>query len=265
MSHTSPSESGFTLIELLLVIALIPLVVGSFIFTLYEVSNSSSHKAFQLDMDDDSRQAMHSIEQDVRTATAFHSEIPASFTDAYGPDNTGSDWSFAGSSSDLRVLLLTKVATTSISGNGNRTPVYIDSPTYNCTTELLLNPPLLYMVVYFVRDRTLYRRILTDTNSPTCGETMTQKQSCPGDLSDSWDASCLARDEVRAHNVSSFKIDYYSQRQTTPASAVYTDPLPADMTMLDDAEITLGLAGDTGYRASQNSIQTLRIARLNKL
>lgn len=264
MLRTKRYEDGFTLVELIVVITLIPLIIAAFISTLYGIVNDGQQQTFQLKLDEDARDAIHSIEQDIRTGTSFAASIPTTFTDPYGPDNAGTAWSFSGSSVSSRSLLIMGLATTASNQSQNRTPIYVDGPVYNCTTEIGLNPILPVMTIYFVRDRVLYRRILTDTTSIVCGGVMSQKQSCPIELMGSWNIVCRARDEVRARNVSSLQIDYYRERQTTPEAGVYADPSAENMALLDDAEVTLTLTG-TGGNQGRTTTQKLRIARLNKL
>jgi hypothetical protein len=159
--------------------------------------------------------------------------------------------------------MLSNVATTQNRSTDTRTPVYTDGPTFNCTTEMVFNPLQTYLIVYFVRSQKLYRRIITDTTTPLCNGPDSQKQSCPPELSGSWNAICKARDEIIASDVSTFSVDYYSLRDTSPMATIYSSPDPEDMDVIDDAEITLGLSRGAGS-STVTSSQTLRIARLNQ-
>ena len=250
------------MIELLVTITLIPIVVLTFITMLYVVIYEGKRQAAQVELEEDVRLAISSVENDVRVSTSFETVIASPFSDPYGPDNAGAAWSFAGAGSSSRALILSGISTSTNSGSASRMPVYSDGPTYNCTTEMSLNPVLQYVTIIYLRDQTLYRRLLTDTTTTRCTPTIAQKQTCPGSLTGTWPTICKARDEVLARNVTSFSVDYYVERAATPTD-VYSDPTPENMSLMDDALITLTLTG-TGTGKDATTTQSLRIARLNK-
>ncbi|MDO4773741.1 MAG: prepilin-type N-terminal cleavage/methylation domain-containing protein [Candidatus Saccharibacteria bacterium] len=216
------NQHGMTVIELMvsLVVIMVILLTFSVIFThAYTdilVSNAKTTLASR------TMHALSFIEHDVRTAREFLETAPSVYNDPYGP-TPGAQWNHRGNGSKSRVLLLDQYATTSPSLSPHRLPVYTRG-TFACHDihQKRYNPQLHYLSLYFVKDRTLYRRILTDTTTPLCpGETQAQRQSCPPQLHPaSRHHSCQARDEVIATDVEEFIVQYHTQ--TSPITDAYT-------------------------------------------
>lgn len=264
MRRINSYSSGFTIVELNVVIIMIPIIIALFILALYQISENNSRQSSKLALNDTLQLAVDTIEKDVKLSNSFAEVLPAEFTDPYGIDNSGTPWNFAGTSSTSRALLLSAVATSQNNLTNTRTPIYNGPTSFNCAEQMTYNPLLTYMVIYFVRNQNLYRRTLTSSDTTLCNGPVYQKQSCPPELSATWNAICKARDEKIASNVVTFSIDYYTLQETSPLSTIYSSPDQEDMKTIDDAEITLGLSRGKGNYAASSS-QTLRIARLNKL
>lgn len=254
--------SGFTVVELTTVIIIIPLIIAIFIMTLYNLSDNSRRDTIQLSLDDRLQFAMDTIESDVRLGSEYYEELPSDFSDSYAP---GTGWSFAGAGENSRVILMARPVTTIDVDRSDQALVYVDSPGFDCTTQLQLNPVLNYMLIYFVDDGDLIRRTLVDSTTTTCdNEAGRQKQSCPRELQATWASGCEARDEIIASDVSQFSVDYYHSRATDPAPDVYTNSDPGDLDDINDAQITLKLSKLAGGKEISSSL-TLRISRLNDI
>lgn len=271
-SFPTRHSAGFTLVELLIVIMIIPILIAGFIFVIFNTVDAMSKSKQQLALTSQVQDAAYIMERDVRLNRGFNTVISSSYSDPYGPNSSGAAWNFAGISSDSRVLILSVPAVTSPSLNGDRDPVYLNSslmtppPTnvYNCTDQLHYNPVLGTRVIYFVRNSTLYRRILTNTTSPTCNnEKQYQKQSCPPELRSTWNSICKAADEVIAKNVTQFSVDYYTDQDSAPISGQYSSSAPDALSDADSIGVTIKnerrIAGQP-----VNGIVQLRMTKANE-
>lgn len=238
---------GFTIVELVIVITVLGLIFPLSIM----IVNNYKDTVFSDDKVKSSvltQRALYYMDDSVRVASAFLTGVPSPYIDAYGPHNAGSSgseaWSYKGDSASSRVLITQSYATTVNSSNTGRLPVYENTAAFNCTTQMHYQPQLPFITVYFIKDSTLYKRILTDTTTALCaGNTQQQKQSCPPYVAKaSLDASCQARDEVLDTNVSSFSIAYYqlsSAGVSTQLDATYTSTDPTVLSTADYAIATL--------------------------
>ncbi len=271
MQRTSPTKrkfsAGMTIVELAVVVAVMPLVISLFIYAVYSGVDSASLSKIRVELASRAGDAMDVIERDVRYSLAYNKTVPAAYTDPYGANNSGTSgsqaWSFKGvpESATQRILILSAPSTTVSPVSSARVPVYL-AGSFSCVTQMALNDILPNVVLYFVRDNVLYRRILTDTAATTCNGPQIQKQSCPGNVNP-WDAICAAKDEALAEDVSGFAIDYYVERVTTPISDAYTSSDDAILNTADDVSVSLTLgrlfAGDTVEATS-----TLRVSKVNQ-
>lgn len=246
INSSSNSNRGFTVVELVVGIVIIAVMFPLFTFIL-----NMYHDAHYLDeknkMSSEAAQALWYIEDSIRISNAFMTHVPSNFQDNYGPNNLGTDggqaWSYKGTSATNRVLITRNYATTANPLNSGRQPVFVNSGTFNCTTEMFYQPQLTYIAIYFVRNNTLYYRVLTDKTTALCpGNTQQQKLSCPPEITSGRHASCDTNDEILATNVSDFSVKYYrivqnaADEQLDPS---YTSTDPDVLLSADYAEVTL--------------------------
>lgn len=244
-TRQSSSKSGFTIVELLVVTAVLGIIITVLFYSLIiayrEVSTLNDVETATKDL----YSALWYFDDSVRVSNTFLMSVPSPYTDPYGPHNIGSSggeaWSYKGDSSTSRVLMTKSYATSANLFGTGRGPVYAQSVTYNCTTQLHYQPQLSYVSIFFLRNSTLYKRILTDTTTTLCpGNSQFQKQSCPPYISrGTWNPLCLTQDEVLANNISEFKVGYY---QTTSAgTGIQIDPTytATDPSTLDAADYVI--------------------------
>lgn len=257
MNHTN-HETGYTLIELLTTMVILAILAGSVFMIYMDSYRDSTRKSVQATLDSSSQIAMSVIEHDIRYSFSYNTALPIGFTDPYGSDNSGTPITYKGASATSRALILAQYATTTNSLSNTRQSIYIQA-TFNCGTNMYDNPKLPYTILYFIRNSTLYRRILTDTTTSTCNPPQYQKQSCPPEVTP-WNMLCKTADEVIADHVTNFSVSYYSGSDTTPTD-VYSSSDPAILDTMDSAEITLTLAPQGGGPLS-SSIK-MRVAKVN--
>jgi prepilin-type N-terminal cleavage/methylation domain-containing protein len=247
---------GVTLIEITIVITILPLIITAFILVLDKTLGDAKTVAAQSTYDITSSLAIDRMEDDVRASTAFNSSVSAPYSDPYQPV---AGWNYVGTGSTDRVMILSLPATTVRENATTRSVAYQDSATYDCATQLTLNPIMTYRAIYFVNNATLYKRFLTDTTTPTCA-TQIQKQTCPSASIASWPSICKARDEVIAEDVLAFSVDYHQDRSADALPNQYTDT--GALSIARAATITLKIGKITNSK-STTSTQTLRIVRMN--
>lgn len=261
-------QSGMTIVEIVVVMTVLGILfpVFSFILATYRDTYSLND---QVTMNSATKQALWYMDDKVRVAYSFSATVPSPFTDAYGPHDAGTAgaeaWSYKGDSSTSRVLITKSYATTTNALNSGRQPVFMNTPEFNCTTEMSYQPQLPFMTVYFVKDETLYRRVLTDTTSALCaGNVQQQKQSCPPYITSGLHASCQANDEVLLSNVSNFSVAYYQVSQagsSTQIDSGYTSIDPDILIEADYAVVTIGTSTRGGTVTNE---VTQRMTKVNQ-
>lgn len=284
--HTK--QAGYTLVELLVAILLVGVVLSVFISAQLSMANTATRQRAQLSMISESQTALSIIERDVRLALAFETTLPAPFSDTYGPTNTNEgwtgSWTYKGNipsdpGSPQKALILRQNSSVLHPFALNRTPVYIQGfvtnpyaatePTYNCTTgvsgALTINYKLPYIQLYFVRNNTLYRRIITDTATALCNGPQYQKTSCPRE--DTTPAtSCKAKDEAIAQNVKAFSVTYYEQLDTPTPTFIdlnaYNSSDPAIFKEVTNVLVSITLEERPAGKP-ETVTQTIRVSRIN--
>ena len=240
--------SAFTLVELLIAMTVGAIALAIFYNVLMSAFNSSSATNKQVRATTDIKRALNFMDNDTVLTTDFLTAVPSQYDDAYGPHRLGTDgseaWSYKGSSADNRVLLLQNLATTQNGGGSDRRPIYINSPSFNCSDTMSRQPKLMYAAIYFVYQETLYRRLLTDKSQTLCpGQTPYQQQTCPPDINHAtWDSSCQANDIVLATNVTKFEVSYYQSGDTLGGTLVdgqYTSSDPDVLTIANVVQVTI--------------------------
>lgn len=257
-----------TIVEVLVVIVILGVLFPIFSFILATYRDTYTLED-QLKMNTSTKQALWYIDDNVRVASAFMATVPSPFTDAYGAHNEGTAgaeaWSYKGDSGSNRVLITKSYATTTNSFNTGRQPVFMDTPEFNCTTQMNYQPQLPFTSVYFVNDETLYRRVLTDTTSALCaGNAQQQKQSCPPYITSGLHASCQANDEALLANVTTFSLAYYQVSQDGSSTAIdpgYTSTDPEILAEADYAILTIGTSTRGGTVTNE---VTQRITKVNQ-
>lgn len=254
LTKASMARRGFTVVELLIVIVVLggvfPLLLGLLINTYKDTFFLDDGVKANAQM----RQALWYMDDSIRVAGAFRATVPNQFADAYGPHNLGASggeaWSYKGDSPASRVLIVQSYATTVNPLNTGRQPVFIDSSNFNCTTQMYYQPQLTFITIYFVKDKTLYKRILTDTTTPLCsGNTQQQRRTCPAYITSGRHASCQANDETLLTNVGSFSVSYYQNTQdgaAVPVDPAYTSNDPDILSAADYALVTLATHTKSG-------------------
>ena len=250
MRHSN--QSGFTIVELMVttfVMFIVVVVFGGIISASYRQAIAADALA---SMTRDMHVTMDAIEMDVLASVEIASTSrrgDMNMLDRYGysavsnPAPTLQTWKYFGGGSNKRALLLIQYATNLRRGARSREVVYAATKRFNCSTERRLQPKYRQMVVYFMRDNTLYRRVIFDdikserykalgvNASAICGTGDENNefwrkiavQSIPPQSSEFTGGATLGRslyrDETIARNVSAFDVQYF--KDDTPIANQY--------------------------------------------
>lgn len=263
-------RKGMTLAEVAIVIVVLGIIFPVFMMLIV----NSYRDTFALD--DKQRtssqimQALWYIEDTITNASTFLTTVPAPYVDPYGKNNAGTAgveaWSYKGTSATDRVLISLNYATTTNALNTGRQPVFKNTIAFNCTTEMSYQPQLTYATVFFVKDSTLYKRIITDRTSALCpGNVQYQKLTCPPYITGTGrNAACQANDEVLVNNVSNFAVDYFQLTAAgsgTPVDPGHTSTDPDVLNEADYVIVTIGAIPRAGVPASE---LTQRMTKVNQ-
>lgn len=264
------SEKGFTIVELSLVIVLLGILFPMFSYFLVSMYRDAYYLNDKVKSSSEITQALSYMEEGVRSANAFQTGIQGVFSDFYGPHDLGTAgaqaWSYKGDSATNRVLITQNYSTTTNAFNSGRQPVFTNKPGFNCTTQIYYQKQLTYMAIYFVKDGTLYRRLLTDKTTPLCpSNTQQQKQTCPPYISDATrDSSCEAYDEALANNVTNFTAEYFQvsvDGVSTQIDPSYTSTDATVLSVADYVNVTIAISSRGG---SVTNTLTQRMTKVNQ-
>jgi len=172
MRHISTNKSaGFTIVEMIVIAPVVILVIGVFIYAIVimtgDVLATRSANKVAYDIQD----ALNRIESDVKSSNGW---LLSSFsTNPQGLNNDGT--AFQSSNS---VLILSTFAINDNPLSSNRSLVYKNNAPNPCgSTNIDQNDPITLNIVYFIKDSTLWRRIVGPPNIDDykgCDATKTQ-------------------------------------------------------------------------------------------
>jgi type II secretory pathway pseudopilin PulG len=275
-------SSGFTIVELVIAIPVILIVMGVIMGFLITLLNDLSTQRVKQSVSIAGVSAVQQIESDIKLSSAFLKGVDSSsYTDYYGPSavsitsspaNKSSLWKHNGEAANtaapyVRTLILYTYATTANPLADTRSPVYIDGSSDGSACSgmyLYANQVLRNTVIYFVRDGSLFRRVLTIPDSVTkrCGGASAsfQVQSCP--VTQTTKASnCVVDDTELLRNVSEFSVDYLASSITRdPITTAYSS---TSSTILEGAmAVKITIKHKLDESPQVNSISTI-VTRLN--
>lgn len=263
-------QRGFTLVEMLVVAPIVILAIGAFLSAIIamtgEVLASRASNMLSYNVQD----ALNRIEQDVKLSSGFLA------TNTVIGDNQGyNDDSTAFTNIDGTSLILSVVATNTNPVSADSSYVYLkDKP--NACSNPQYNTPLIYNVVYFIKNDTLYRRTLMPLTYADLGTVCTppwQQPSCSPSFMDSpagqaGTTFCRTKDVqlVEGVTAANFNIQYYNGESTSsvnqPASSATT---VADRTAALKAATTVGVSINAQQTASGRPIERSAIIRVSRL
>lgn len=263
MESRSRSHPGFTLVEITVVISITLIIMLMMFDSIWSMFIESNAQRIRLSIDYDKQTALSIIESDVSTAAQFAPSLDSGISDVYAPSG---GWSYVGTSSTNRNLILSAYSTTTNPLDNNRSPAFIgDASAGQCdAAHIYLNDIQRYDIVYFVQNGNLYRRKLVNANAKTCASQY-EVTSCPSlsDLSSGTrDASCKADDELILKHVTQFSIDYYGLISDTVPLSAYSGNGSSYVNNATNIAVTITVSMQTSGK-SITSQSVWRVVKLN--
>lgn len=270
-------NSAFTLVEVMVVSPIIILIIGVFVSTIVnmtgEVLSSRSSNKQVYDIQD----ALDRIEKDIKLSESFlatNSITPLQSPQGY--DNETGNFQNASSSNGNSIILKTN-ATTKNPNLINSGVVYLNNSPNACSSsrELLAqNSKMSINIIYFVKNKTLWRRVIMPSNYETAGcdintlSTVTpwQQPSCDPTRTDS---ICKSKDVKLVEGIDSvndFNIDYYNNPDSTTENSVASDNSQSEIirgTSLSSVNTAVITIKSSIVTAGRNSIQAGTIRAVN--
>jgi hypothetical protein len=272
------TNRGFTIVELLIIAPIVILFLGGFITAIVNMTGdvlaSRSSSALVYDIQD----SLDRIEQDVKLSSTFlaiNNKTPLTSPQGYNNDTTNFT-NIDSVKGDM--LILNSLAT-----NGNpllatSSLFYLDDQPNDCTsTQLNQNIPMTMNIVYFVKDGSLWRRVIAPADYNTAGCPVPpalpwQQPSCnPTFMIEQPGSStfCAAQDAKLLESVDpeDFVIEYFNTADATTANSVASsDPDPAVRNTALQSATTVSVSLNIDKIAAGRNINqsgTIRVTRLD--
>ena len=246
MRHMSiNNQRGFTLVEIAVIapmMILIALAIVAVLVTL--VSSTVAPNAKGLLMQQQER-AFDAIENDINNSSALISSLPANFSDSVASDYASPPTGTI----VLRIQGYDQIQNPNDTTGTKVIPAFKDTAACSNITDLNATNIAPVVVIYFVRNNTLYRRtLIEDVASSTCGTKLAKETGCSS-------GSCTPDIQlVQGDSIKTFSVTYYT---TITGNVTTSDPTAAKSAKITITS-TLDAGGDTiEYTAN------IRAARLN--
>jgi prepilin-type N-terminal cleavage/methylation domain-containing protein len=208
------ASAGFTLIELIITMGILALLAGLLFGPMDDLYVSNTRNLKSIVQVGDTRSALRAVQQQVELSNAF---LPGNVVN---DPLRSTPWASTGG----EVLITSNYATTTDATGSKK----ILTAGVTCAAES-------NNIVYFVDNRTLYRRTLTNRNVVApCGTGVDwdQRHTCtPGNTN----AKCQGSDAKLADNVTQFSVEYYEFPYTSTPLGSPTNAKTVMLTLTTDA------------------------------
>jgi len=232
-------KRGFTIVEMLIVAPIVILVIGVFISAIVSmtgdalVAKGSNTLAYNI------KDSLSRIKQDIKDSGAFLATNNVSLTSPQGYNNDTTNFHNADSTNGT-MLILNSYATTKNPLDSASNSIYAAGLPNQCdSAQINKNPAVLINIVYFVKNGTLWRRVLAPSNYATVGCSIPwQQPSCaPGFTTPSF---CKTQDVrlVDGIGTGGFSVNYYPNPVSTTANTIASDNSQTDSARLTALQTT---------------------------
>ncbi|MDB5160414.1 MAG: hypothetical protein JWO99_677 [Candidatus Saccharibacteria bacterium] len=274
-------QKGFTLVEMLVVAPIVILAIGAFLTAIIamtgEVLASRASNTLSYNVQD----ALNRIEQDVKLSNSFLATNNVTLDPTNNPTTTNHNQGYnddataftsIGGTSGTS-LILNMVATTTNPISTSSSYVFLKNKPNDCSNPQG-NTPFTYNIVYYIKNSTLYRRVImpnnyTDTANTVCSTPWQQPSCSPTYMAaQSGSVFCKTSDITLVSGVTAtnFNLQYFNGEDTTSVNtpaATTTDPV-ARGTALQSAT-TVGVSIDAQQTAAGRAIERSAILRVSRL
>lgn len=232
MSINKRQQSGFTLVEMLVVAPIIILAIGAFLTVLVSMTGEVIASRAANTMTYNTQDALRQIEQDVKQSATFlatnnvpitaGSDATTNSKQGYNDDTTA----FTNVGTNGTTLILNMIGTTENPISSSSQIVYLKDQPSPCGTGSDNNIPLTYNVVYFVKNDTLWRRVVMPnqygSTAYRCAAPWQQPSCTPSYMESASGVFCKTNDVrlIDGVSASGFTIDYFTGSSTTTPNVV---------------------------------------------
>lgn len=256
----SGNQAGFTLVEVLIIAPVVILAISGFVGLMVVMAADVLVTRDQNNLTYETQDALDLIEQDTRLAAQFL------VTSQALPSPQGSNNNFTGTAAftnTSNTLILGGLTTDKNPTDPARKIIFYAGQPNPCGNREAYNRPFLSKVIYFLKDNSLWRRVVlpdyntnvTVDDNTVCG-TPWQRNSCSPGYSTS--TRCQTNDAEIVKDVSSFLVKYYS----TPTST--SEVAAGNALAATTIEVTINGAKTTAGRNITNTA-AMRATRLNSI
>ena len=231
----SQNKKGFTIVEVLIVMPIVIIVIGVFITAIVNMTGDVLATRGANSLIYNIHNALNQIEQDIKLSDGFLETNSFILTAPQGSDDA-TNTPFLNITASGPALILDSLATTSNPLNTARNIVYENNPKTCIDVQVDQNNPVKTNIVYFIKNRTLWRRTIMPSGYTAAGygcdaiaqanATIWQQASCAPTV------PCPAKDMKLVDDIvpgSGFKIDYYTSPESTTPDII-ANSLESDIT-----------------------------------
>ena len=282
MKISEKTNKGFTLVEMLVVAPVVILAIGAFLTVVIsmtgEVITSRASNTLTYNIQD----ALSRIEEDTKLSAGFLATNSVSLVDeredpavptgqGYNNDTTNFTNVDDGNGPSL---ILNMVATSDNPLSTSSEYIFLkDQP--NACASAQNNVPLTYNIVYFIRDNSLWRRVVmpaeyTDTTDYACAAAWQQPSCNPDWLAEQSQPTFCQTNDIRlvdGVDPSDFTIQYFSGTNSTTELTAASDSSENDQTRAAAllAATTLNVSIEANQTAAGRDISQIASVRSSRL
>lgn len=274
-ARTSIRQRGFTLVEMLVVAPIVILAIGAFLTVIIsmtgEVLSSRASNTLTFNVQD----ALARIEEDTKLSAGFlaTNSVPLTAGNGQGYNNDATNFTNVGGSSGTS-LILNMVATTGNPLSTSSQYIFLKDQPNPCASAQN-NIPLTYNIVYFVKDNSLWRRVVmpsqyADTTNYACAAAWQQPSCNP-----TWLAAqggtpfCRTNDVELVEGVTAadFSVSYFTGSGTTSSNTAASDSgaTIANRTSALNASTTVDVTINANQLAAGRDISQTASVRTSRL
>jgi hypothetical protein len=255
---------AFTIVEILIIAPIVILVIGVFIGAIVSMtgdvlaSRSSNVLAYNI------QDTLSRIGQDVEDSGSFLAFNNITLTSPQGYNNDTTVFENADKTNGA-MLILSAYATTNNPLSSAQNIIYTNTPNPCGGTQVSINAPLMTNIVYFVRNNTLWRRVIMPSNYATIGCSLPwQQPSCAPGVTGT---ICKTQDIELVDNLTpgGFSISYYPNLNSTTADSTASDPNQLDVARQAELNVnnTVGITITASQIISGRNVSQTGTARVN--
>jgi len=220
-------SKGFTIVEILIVAPIVILVIGVFVTAVVNMTGDVLATRASNVLSYNIQDALNRIEQDVDSSSGYLATNNITLTSPQGYDDSTASFKNVGANGTM--LILNTYATTSNPLNSTSI-VYTPSPNLCGSNLVSQNPPVMMNIIYFVKNGTLWRRVVAPSNYATIGCSVPwQQPSCAAGTSGG--PFCEAQDTRLVDGIvpgTGFSVGYYTSASSTTANSTASDSGQSD-------------------------------------